>query len=54
MGGKRALLRETGVDGPGALATTGKPHLGDLIHKKYGDRITAGHVFVQTLFIIFF
>ncbi|MFH1931439.1 MAG: hypothetical protein ABIN18_07635 [Pseudomonadota bacterium] len=43
MGGKRTLLREIGVDRPGVPTITGKPHLGDLILEKYGDRITAGH-----------
>ena len=37
------MLKETGLDGPGVPTITAKPHLGDLILEKYGDRITAGH-----------
>ena len=43
MGGKRTLLKKIGVDGPGVPTLTERPHLGDLILEKYGDRITTGH-----------
>ena len=48
----RKIIKKTGIDAPGIPTENNRPHLGDLLLEKYGDRICEGAEALKQLELI--